>query len=79
MAMVITRIEFNWHQNGSIQDSSGCGEEYYVYEKGKKGVITIHEYEPTNGNQVHYFTVNFEGGSMEKIFNPNRVYYKEFN
>lgn len=79
MAMVITRIEFNWHQKGSIQDSLGCGEDYYVHEKGKKGVLTIHEYEPANRNQVHYFIVNFEDGSMEKIFNPNRVYYKEFN
>lgn len=70
MAMVITRIEFNWEAQTGISQ---------FYDKGKKGVITIHEYEPTNGNQVHYFTVNFEDGSMEKIFNPNRVYYKEFN
>lgn len=52
------------------------GSENWRHAKvGENGVIDIVEHEPAAPLERHYFEIFFEGGKMERIFNPSRVFY----
>jgi hypothetical protein len=70
--MKIKQIDFNWRQEGSVQDSNGAGENYNRYTLGVGGVVVIEE---LFFEALPNYTVHFENGNYVKIFNPNFVEY----
>ena len=72
MEKVITQINYNWHQTGSIQDRDGCGENFHMAVVGSSGCIKIEE------GPDHYI-IFWKDGSEQRIYNPNLVNYKPEN
>ena len=70
--MKIKQIDFNWRQEGSVQDTNGAGENYNRYTLGIGGVIEIEE---IFFEALPNYTVHFENGNYVKIFDPNYVEY----
>ena len=70
--MKIKQIDFNWRQEGSVQDTNGAGENYNRYTLGVGGVIEIEE---IFFEALPNYTVHFENGNYVKIFDPNYVEY----
>ena len=70
--MKIKQIDFNWRQEGSVQDRDGVGEDYHRYALGINGVVEIEE---NFMEALPNYTVHFENGNYVKIFNPNFVEY----
>ena len=70
--MKIKQIDFNWRQEGSVQDANGAGENYNRYTLGVGGVIEIEE---LFFEALPNYTVHFENGNYVKIFDPNFVEY----
>ena len=70
--MKIKQIDFNWRQEGSVQDTNGAGENYNRYTLGVGGVIEIEE---LFFEALPNYTVHFENGNYIKIFDPNFVEY----
>ena len=74
----IYRIDFNF-QFG--QESYGCethvvGEERWSEGHGcRMKVISIEEHRPQGEGERWFHDVKFEDGRMERIFNPNKVYF----
>lgn len=71
----VKRLLFNWHQAGSIQDNSGCGENWLQYVVGVSGVISIEENIPNNGMELWNYVITTEDGTTYRVFNPNFVEY----
>jgi hypothetical protein len=67
--MKIKKIWFNWSFNYQ------AGENYSIYEVGKKNVVSIIEYQGIENNP-YFCLVNFENGEAEKLFNINRIFYE---
>ena len=51
------------------------GEEFN-YFMGKKYVVGITYHEPSGEGDAHYCDVEFEGGSITRIFNPDSVEFR---
>lgn len=64
--LVLSKVNFNWHPTS---DGEEMGEDWSWFELGVKGVIEM--YEEDSG-----VVVIFENGDKEKVFNLNRVFYK---
>jgi len=73
--MKVKTLFANWRQVGSLSDRDGFGEDYDKYEVGVNSVVSIHENEPTNGNQLWNFLLEYEDGTRSRVFNPNYVEY----
>ena len=68
----IWKIVFNWCQYQAGQKA----ESYYLWhEVGEVGVESIKFV--VNGLPTDHYQVDFIDGSMEQIFNPNRVFYRK--
>ena len=67
--MNISKIEYNWYYTNEN------GEDYFTHDLGKRGVTDI---KIINIPDIPYHAeVYFENGSIQKIFNINKLYYKE--
>ena len=64
----VVRVDYNWYF------SSENGEEFSTAKVGQSGVTEIRYYSPQHECECHYCEVIFENGSLERIFNINRVY-----
>lgn len=67
--MVVTQIYYNWYADDR-------GPLYSSYEVGEEDVIEIVEHPAIGEGDRWFYDVKFEDGSMERIFNPNKVFYK---
>lgn len=72
---MITKIKYNWFMSGSKDDE--WGEDYFVHEVGKKGVVSISEHLPLYNADPHYCLVTFKDGHQERIMNLNAVISNE--
>lgn len=70
--MKIIRIDFNWFCTND-QD----GEDWHRYEVGKKEIVKIEEHRSQGEGDKWFYDVHFSNGKMERIFNPNRVYFEK--
>lgn len=68
--MKITKLTANWY--AFTQD--GGGEDYDIYEVGKKGVVSITTYSPYG---VERYDVIYDTGEMLQVSNPNKVYFEK--
>lgn len=68
--MTITKLTTNWY--AFSQD--GGGEDYDIYEVGKKGVVSITSYCPYG---VEHYDVLYDTGNMTQVSNPNKVYFEK--
>lgn len=73
---MITRIDYNWCETF---DSEMGGEDYYKHQVGEKDVVEITEHRPDGEGDKWFYDVKFSDGKIERIFNPNKVYFGEFN
>ena len=64
MVQIIERIHYNWREKG-----------YSFREVGKEGVLSIIEHPAIGEGDRWFYDVHFESGAMERIFNPNHVFY----
>jgi len=71
--MVILAINYNWRQYSS---SGYSDHEYNTYTVGKDKVIKILEHPAVGEGDRWFYDVHFEDGRMERIFNPNQIFYK---
>lgn len=67
---MIEKIAFNWYVTSE-------GDEYFTYEVGKEDVVRIEEHRPQFAGDRWYFDVIKEGGNFIRVFNPNKVYYRQ--
>jgi prolipoprotein diacylglyceryltransferase len=73
---VCVKLHYNWRQCGEANDM--WGEDYDVYEVGKGSVTNIIlEDMPEGFIGGDIYSVIFEDGSYQTIYNPNQVFYKE--
>ncbi len=63
--MVIEKINYNWN-NGA----------YSYYVVGIQKVTEITEHKTIGEGDRWFYDVHFEDGRMERIFNPNHVFFK---
>ena len=68
---MITKLIYNWRQEGNMQ--GGIGEDYEYAELGKNGVKKITEHAAQGEGDRWYYEIFFENGSTHTIFNPNTV------
>ncbi len=68
--MKITSIQYNW----SFASGAGEGEDYYIEEIGKKGVIKIKEHLPQGEGDRLYYDIIYKD-KVQRVFNPNVVTY----
>jgi len=73
MKQTVKRLQFNWHQEGSISDN-GCRENYHSFQVGSNGVTLIEEFEPTATTGWNYL-IHKKDGTLLRVFNPNVVEY----
>jgi len=71
----VKSVMYNWRQAGSVVDRDGAGEDFDRVTVGEKGVKSIEENEPHNGNQLWNYVVELENRGSYRIFNPNFVEY----
>lgn len=71
----ITKIKYNQFQ--TAWDGS-AGEDWSQYEVGKEGVTSIIEHPAGGEGDKWFYDVNFEDGRMERLFNPNTVYFEKY-
>ena len=73
--MKIAIIHFNWWSTAEN------GEDYFVYTVGveTRGMTPerIEEHQPCGEGDKWYYDVHFTDGTMQRIFNPNRVFYEK--
>ena len=74
----IHRIQFNWFP---YRDHERAGQDYSIYEVDKlypeKGKVThIEEHAVEREGDRCFYDVHFDSGAMERIFNPNHIFYK---
>lgn len=62
---MIIEIDFNWFY--SVENGSEC-ESFAV---GKRGVVSILD---TSDHPILCYTVYFEDGKSQDIYNPNKIY-----
>lgn len=69
----ITGIVFNWHYTHGIGESSTG----YLVGAKYKGKTPIEIIEHTAGGEGDkwFYDVKFDDGSVERIFNPNQVFF----
>ncbi|WP_298845561.1 hypothetical protein [uncultured Clostridium sp.] len=75
----IIKINYNWF---NYNDGNNQGEDYYTFEVGKsykkKGTVTeIREHPAVGEGDRWFYDVHFDSGAMERIFNPNHIFYKQ--
>jgi hypothetical protein len=70
----IRKIHYNWFQS---YDGNNAGEDFDHHTVGQRGVIEILEYPAYAEGDKWYYDVIFENGDVERIFNINRVFFKE--
>ncbi len=64
------KLQFNFVQRN---DGEEAGEDYHEHEVGHNKVVNIERH----STQVHdFFTVKFEEGREEIIYNPNRAFFE---
>lgn len=73
--MKVKSVKYNWHQNGSVVDRDGSGEDWERVQVGNSGCTEIIEQIPDNGMLLWNYLAKFEDGSAIRIFNPNLVEY----
>lgn len=72
----ITRIDFNYHQTGSSDPNMGMDQCFETHRVGSSaGIKQITEHPAAGEGDKWYYDVYFNDGRMERIFNPNRVYF----
>ena len=72
---MITKITYNWRQEGNLQ--GGIGEDYDYEEVGKNSVKEIIEHPARGeGDRWHYDVIH-DDGSVLRIFNPNSAVMTE--
>jgi len=71
--MIIEEINFNWHQ--IISDKIGY--RMSTRKVGVNGVTEIREHSAIGEGDRWFYDVHFESGAMERIFNPNHVFYSQ--
>lgn len=64
------KLWFNFRQ---VDDGELAGEDYDIHEVGKNGVAAIIDHMVVGGP----FSILFNDGRSEKIFNPNRAFYQK--
>ena len=67
---MITKLEYNWFFCNE-------GEDCYSHEVGKKDVVKIVQHTPAGPGDVWFYETVFEDGHVERIYNPNKVYYSD--
>jgi len=79
--MKIKRIDYNWSPGG-VSSREEFGDEYYTFEVGKqfvnrKEIIvrSIEEHCPAGEGDKWFYDVTLSDGSMQRIFNVNKVYF----
>lgn len=63
----IIELRTNWHIN------SDQGEDYNLYEVGKRGVERITEHLPRGEGDRLYYDVHKTGGTTLRLYNPDCV------
>lgn len=69
----IEKIHYNWHQSA---DCDSATEDFYSYTVGEESVTKITEHKAIGEGDRWFYDVHFESGAMERIFNPNQIFYK---
>jgi len=70
----IIRLDFNYHECGIHGDQWGDDCETVIV--GEKGCIEIIEHPSQGDGDKWYYEVFLKGGSSQKIFNPNCVFFE---
>lgn len=65
----VKKLTFNWF-------FGEYGDEFTTAEVGKMGVWRIEEHRPAGEGDRLWYDIYMDDGSMERIFNPNRVLYR---
>ncbi len=71
--MEIIQLIANWH---AWNDGRESGEDYDIYDVGKKGVLRITEHRPQGEGDKWFYDVDFENKGTKRIFNPNSVSFE---
>jgi|GEM_PF-5059199 len=64
-----TELWFNWRQ---VSDGDLSGDDYDICIVGENGVVEIFDNTASDGT----YLVTFEDGKRQKIYNPNRAFFK---
>lgn len=71
--MKIVKIHYNWRV---VSDGVETIDIYDTYLVGDKNVTEILEHPAVGHGDAWFYDVHFENGAMERIFNPNQVFYE---
>jgi len=75
MEKEVIQVNFNWSY--CTDPDYGCDNE--VYQTGKLGVTKIDYHSPLGSGDAHYCDVYKDNGEIERVFNLNRVVFKDEN
>lgn len=67
--MKITKIFYNWMYG------TDHGEDYSIHTVGLNNVTKIDQHTALGEGDKWHYDVHFEDGSMERIFNINKVFF----
>lgn len=73
--IIVTAINYNWGftpENGEEFTNKTVGIMY-----GNLKCDAIKEHKAKGEGDKWYYDIHYSDGSVERIFNPNQVYYKE--
>ena len=80
----VKAIHFNWFPDSRLQCGYNC-KRFVVgksYDQDKYltdiKVVKITHYDEPGYGEAHYCTIWFDDGSMEIVYNLNRVFYETF-
>ncbi len=65
--MKITKLHYNWYYSSE-------GEDYEVAEVGKNRVVEIRAILPKCDGDKLAYSIIYDNGNVETIFNPNKVF-----
>lgn len=68
-----------WYNFVQYNDGKEAGESYELHAIGVNGVIKITENIPGGVYGLAYYSIHFENGYEERIYNPNRVFFETIN
>jgi len=68
---MITGINYNWYHTNEH------GEEFDYANIGEHGVNFIKEHIPKGEGDKWFYNVFYDDGHIERVFNINKVFYKE--
>lgn len=78
MKRIIKSINYNWftsNENGEEFTNRNVGSEYY----GRLTVSKIEEHNPMGEGDRWFYDIYYSDGSVERVFNPNQVFYYPIN